>query len=156
MPAPVIAAQYRARDGTEHQVLVERSPEGRWRVLDAVENDAIVVDTLTGCRSRVRDVGEGERRPTARSACRRQDRAARAPNFRTRRRKRPRPILIRSARSSCLRASAPPRRRRPPPRERGRSGGLFGSREPAGGLRRPAGAGGESELCSDRASVDGC
>lgn len=63
MPAPVIAAQYRARDGTEHQVLVERSPEGRWRVLDAVENDAIVVDTLTGCRSRVRDVGEASGGP---------------------------------------------------------------------------------------------
>jgi hypothetical protein len=53
MPAPIIAAHYHARDGTEHQVLVERSPEGRWRVLDAVENDAIVVDTLTGYDDRL-------------------------------------------------------------------------------------------------------
>ena len=48
MPDPVTAARYRARDGTEHQVLVERDPERGWRVLDAVGDDAIVVDTLAG------------------------------------------------------------------------------------------------------------
>jgi hypothetical protein len=49
MPDPATAACYRARDGTEHRVLVERSAAGRWRVLDAVDDDdAIVVDTLTG------------------------------------------------------------------------------------------------------------
>jgi hypothetical protein len=53
MPDPVTAARYRARDGTEHQVLVERSAAGRWRVLDAVDDDAIVVDTLTGLDDRL-------------------------------------------------------------------------------------------------------
>ena len=48
MPDPVTASRYRARDGTEHQVLVERSAEGRWRVLDAVGDNAILVDTLAG------------------------------------------------------------------------------------------------------------
>ncbi len=33
MPKPV-TARYRARDGTEHLVLVQRTPEGRWQVLD--------------------------------------------------------------------------------------------------------------------------
>jgi hypothetical protein len=46
MPDLVTAARYHARDGTEHQALVERRPEGRWRVLDAVDR-AMVVDTLT-------------------------------------------------------------------------------------------------------------
>jgi hypothetical protein len=51
MPDPVTAARYRTRDGTEHQVLVERGPDGRLRVLDAADDDddAIVVDTLS-CR----------------------------------------------------------------------------------------------------------
>jgi hypothetical protein len=53
MPDPFSAARYRARDGTEHQVLVERSAAGRWRVLDAVDDDAIVVDTLTGQNDRL-------------------------------------------------------------------------------------------------------
>jgi hypothetical protein len=48
MPDPFTAARYHARDGTEHHVLIERSEDGRWRVLDAVGDDAIVVDTLTG------------------------------------------------------------------------------------------------------------
>ena len=46
MSDPVTAARDRARDGTEHRVLVERDPERDWRVLDAVGDDAIVVDTL--------------------------------------------------------------------------------------------------------------
>ena len=33
MPDPV-TARYRARDGTDHLVIVDRTPEGRWRVLD--------------------------------------------------------------------------------------------------------------------------
>jgi hypothetical protein len=48
MPDPVTAASYRARAGTEHRVLVQRTPERRWQVLDAVDDHAIVVDTLTG------------------------------------------------------------------------------------------------------------
>jgi hypothetical protein len=48
MPTPVTAPRYHARDGSEHQVLVERSAAGRWCVLDAVGDDAIVVDTLAG------------------------------------------------------------------------------------------------------------
>jgi hypothetical protein len=48
MPDSVTAARYHARDGSEHRVLVERIPEGRWRVLDAVGNHSIVVDTLAG------------------------------------------------------------------------------------------------------------
>jgi hypothetical protein len=41
-------ARYRARDGTDHLVNVDRTPEGRWRVLDSVADRVIVVDTLTG------------------------------------------------------------------------------------------------------------
>jgi hypothetical protein len=41
-------ARYRARDGTDHLVSVDRAPEGRWRVLDTVEDRVIVVETLTG------------------------------------------------------------------------------------------------------------
>jgi len=31
-----VPAGYRARDGTDHLVGVDRTPEGRWRVLDTV------------------------------------------------------------------------------------------------------------------------
>jgi hypothetical protein len=41
-------ARYRARDGTDHLISVDRTPEGRWRVLDTVADTAIVVETLTG------------------------------------------------------------------------------------------------------------
>ena len=41
-------ARYRARDGTVHLVSVDRTPEGRWRVLDTTADRAIVVETLTG------------------------------------------------------------------------------------------------------------
>ena len=41
-------ARYRARDGTDHLVNVDRTPEGRWRVLDTVADRVIVVETLTG------------------------------------------------------------------------------------------------------------
>jgi hypothetical protein len=41
-------AHYRARDGTDHLVNVDRTPEGRWRVLDTVADRVIVVETLTG------------------------------------------------------------------------------------------------------------
>ena len=41
-------ARYRARDGTHHLVSVDRTPEGRWCVLDTVAECAIVVETLTG------------------------------------------------------------------------------------------------------------
>jgi hypothetical protein len=42
------AAAYRARDGTDHLVNVDRTPEGRWCVLDAVADCLIIVETLTG------------------------------------------------------------------------------------------------------------
>ena len=41
-------ARYRARDGTDHLVSVDRTPEGRWRVLDTVADRVLVVETLTG------------------------------------------------------------------------------------------------------------
>jgi hypothetical protein len=41
-------ARYRGRDGTDHHVSVDRTAEGRWRVLDIVADRAIVVETLTG------------------------------------------------------------------------------------------------------------
>ena len=48
MTDPVTAGRYRARDGTEHRVLAERSPEGRWQVLDATPAGSTIVDTLAG------------------------------------------------------------------------------------------------------------
>ena len=47
MPEPV-TARYRARDGTNHLVSVDRTAEGRWRVLDTVADRVNVVETLTG------------------------------------------------------------------------------------------------------------
>ena len=47
MPHPV-TARYRATDGGEHQVVVQRTREGRWRVLDVADSDVAVVETLTG------------------------------------------------------------------------------------------------------------
>jgi hypothetical protein len=43
-----VTARYRARDGDEHLVAVERTPEGRWRVLDIAGEHTVVVETLTG------------------------------------------------------------------------------------------------------------
>ena len=43
-----VTARYRARDGTDHLVRVDRTAEGRWRVLDTVADRVIVVETLTG------------------------------------------------------------------------------------------------------------
>ncbi len=49
MPDPnATAARYRARDGTEHHIIVQRTIEGRWRVLDRVADHAVLVETLTG------------------------------------------------------------------------------------------------------------
>jgi hypothetical protein len=53
MPPPRVAARYRARDGIEHHVIVYRTPAGRWRILDAVGEDAIIVETLTGFDDRL-------------------------------------------------------------------------------------------------------
>jgi len=47
MPNPV-NARYRARDGTDHLITIDRTPEGRWRVLDSVADHVTVVETLTG------------------------------------------------------------------------------------------------------------
>ena len=43
-----VAAHYRAANGCTHEVVVERTPEGRWRVLDVAPTAAFVVETLTG------------------------------------------------------------------------------------------------------------
>jgi hypothetical protein len=43
-----ITPHYRARDGTIHRVTVDRTPEGRWRVLDIAADQVILVETLTG------------------------------------------------------------------------------------------------------------
>ena len=53
MPAPRVAASYRARDGSQHDVLVLRTPAGRWRVLDATDGDVVHVETLTGFDDRL-------------------------------------------------------------------------------------------------------
>jgi hypothetical protein len=42
-----IAARYRARDGTEHRVVIRRSPDGRWRVLDIAQTTTII-ETIGG------------------------------------------------------------------------------------------------------------
>ena len=47
MPDRAIAG-YRARDGTDHLVLVERAPDGRWQVLDRADGDTRVAEILTG------------------------------------------------------------------------------------------------------------
>jgi hypothetical protein len=46
--ADPITPHYRARGGTIHRVTVDRTPEGRWRVLDTAADLVIVVETLTG------------------------------------------------------------------------------------------------------------
>jgi hypothetical protein len=43
MPNPVTVAHYQDADGMAHDVVVQRSPEGRWQVLDLV-----LVEELTG------------------------------------------------------------------------------------------------------------
>jgi hypothetical protein len=48
MPPPRTAAIYRARDGSEHDVLVLTTPAGRWRILDTTETTVVHVETLTG------------------------------------------------------------------------------------------------------------
>ena len=48
MPPPRTAATYRARDGSQHDVLVLTTPAGRWRILDTTETTVVHVETLTG------------------------------------------------------------------------------------------------------------
>jgi glucose dehydrogenase len=43
-----VIARYRARDGTDHRVLVQRAPDGRWHVLDRADGRTRVVEVLTG------------------------------------------------------------------------------------------------------------
>jgi hypothetical protein len=47
MPESIIPHS-RARDGTIHRVTVNRTPEGRWRVLDTSADRVSIVETLTG------------------------------------------------------------------------------------------------------------
>ncbi|RKQ90839.1 hypothetical protein C8N24_0654 [Solirubrobacter pauli] len=53
MTGPRVAASYRARDGNQHDVLVLRTPAGRWRVLDACDHRVVHVETLTGYDDRL-------------------------------------------------------------------------------------------------------
>src|SRR4051812_33753763 len=46
MPTPIVA-RYRARDGTEHRVVVRGGPDKRWRVLDIAQTTT-VVETIGG------------------------------------------------------------------------------------------------------------
>src|SRR3954467_8812199 len=48
MPPPRTAATYRARDGSEHDVLVLTTPAGRWQILDTTDTTVVHVETLTG------------------------------------------------------------------------------------------------------------
>src|SRR3954451_19000098 len=48
MPPPRTAATYRARDGSQHDVLVLTTPAGRWRILDTTATTVVHVETLTG------------------------------------------------------------------------------------------------------------
>ena len=43
-----LTAHYRDGAGVEHQMRIERSPTGRWRVLDITAAGARVVEELTG------------------------------------------------------------------------------------------------------------
>jgi glucose dehydrogenase len=52
MPNP-ITASFRARDGTEHDMLVQRTAEGHWRVFDRRDGETLVVETLTGHEDRL-------------------------------------------------------------------------------------------------------
>jgi hypothetical protein len=56
MPFPT-TARFRARDGTDHLVSIDRTPAGRWRVLDTVADTAVVVETLTGHDDRQAQAG---------------------------------------------------------------------------------------------------
>jgi hypothetical protein len=48
LAAATVMGAHRAGDGSEHLVAVERTPEGRWRVLDIADGNVVVIDTLTG------------------------------------------------------------------------------------------------------------
>jgi hypothetical protein len=48
-----VTARYRAEDGGEHLVAVERTPEDRWRVLDIADGATRLVETLTGDADRL-------------------------------------------------------------------------------------------------------
>jgi hypothetical protein len=37
LPPPRTAARYCARDGTQHDVIVLKTPAGRWQVVDATD-----------------------------------------------------------------------------------------------------------------------
>jgi hypothetical protein len=47
LAAATVIGAHRAGNGDEHLVAVERTPEGRWRVLDIADENVVVVDTLT-------------------------------------------------------------------------------------------------------------
>jgi hypothetical protein len=44
-----LSARYRDAAGVEHRMRLERSPEGRWRVLDESPAGVRLVEELTGC-----------------------------------------------------------------------------------------------------------
>jgi hypothetical protein len=53
MPPPRTAARYTARDGTEHEVIVLKTPGGRWQVIDTTGSDVVHVETLRGFDDRL-------------------------------------------------------------------------------------------------------
>src|SRR3954447_16280882 len=48
MPPPRSVATYRARDGSEHDVLVLTTPVRRRRILDTSDHEVVHVETLIG------------------------------------------------------------------------------------------------------------
>ena len=47
LAAATVIGAHRAGNSGDHLVAVERTPEGRWRVLDIADGNVVVVDTLT-------------------------------------------------------------------------------------------------------------
>ena len=67
---PVPAARYRDAGGTVHHIIVRRTEEGAWEILDTIPAQARVVDTLTGfddgrpeAEAVARDYASQQRRP---------------------------------------------------------------------------------------------
>jgi hypothetical protein len=52
MPNPV-PAHYQDAGGVQHEVIVRKTPDGAWQVIDVSDDDTKLVDELTG-------IGEGQ------------------------------------------------------------------------------------------------
>jgi hypothetical protein len=67
---PVPAARYRDADGTVHDIVVRRSTQGAWEILDVSPAHTRLVDSLTGfddgrpeAEAVARDYASQQRRP---------------------------------------------------------------------------------------------